>query len=151
MNIKIKNKSDFERVVHLTLVDDDFQEERKTSIANIGKELKIKGFRPGKVPPQIVEREVGNDYINQNAIELALPRLVFDFLKEKELIRTLSAGKITLFNPLINSSVSPASTIKYIEEFISFNSNKALNLPVGDSQQVRKQIPSLSSKLSKVV
>ena len=85
MNIKIKNKSDFERIVHLTLSDDDFQEERKTSIANIGKELKIKGFRPGKIPPQIIEREVGDEYINQNAIELALPRLVFDFLKEKEL------------------------------------------------------------------
>ena len=85
MNIKIKNKSDFERIVELTLSDSDFQEERKNSIANIGKELKIKGFRPGKIPPQIVEREVGDDYINQNAIELALPRLVFDFLKEKEL------------------------------------------------------------------
>ena len=85
MNIKIKNKSDFERIVELTLSDSDFQEERKASIVNIGKELKIKGFRPGKIPPQIVEREVGDDYINQNAIELALPRLVFDFLKEKEL------------------------------------------------------------------
>ena len=55
MNIKIKNKSDFERSVELTLSDSDFQEERKASIVNIGKELKIKGFRPGKIPPQIVE------------------------------------------------------------------------------------------------
>ena len=85
MDIKIKNKTDFEKVINLTLVDKDFEEEKKTSITNIGKELKIKGFRPGKIPPAIIEKEVGLEYINQNAIELALPRLVFDILKDKEI------------------------------------------------------------------
>ena len=151
MNIKIKNKSDFERVVHLTLVDDDFQEERKTSIANIGKELKIKGFRPGKVPPQIVEREVGDDYINQNAIELALPRLVFDFLKEKEL------------QPAITPSIQKIENKKdqYLVEVIVTLWPKIKKLPKTDieivideiepeDQAVKEQIENIRKQFAEV-
>ena len=85
MDVKIKNKTEFEKIISLTLVDKDFEEERNTAVLNIGKELKIKGFRPGKIPPAIIEREVGLEYINQNAIELALQRLVFDVLKDEEI------------------------------------------------------------------
>ncbi len=151
MNIKIKNKSDFERVVHLTLVDDDFQEERKTSIANIGKELKIKGFRPGKVPPQIVEREVGNDYINQNAIELALPRLVFDFLKDKEL------------QPAITPSIQKIENKKdqYLVEVIVTLWPKIKKLPKTDieivideiepeDQAIKEQIENIRTQFAEV-
>ena len=85
MEYKIKKKTDYEKIVTLTLSDEDFKEEKKSSVANIGKELKIKGFRPGKIPASIIEREVGLEYINQNAIELALPRLVFDILKDEKI------------------------------------------------------------------
>jgi len=85
MEYKLKKKTDYEKIATLTLSIEDFEEEKKSSISNIGKELKIKGFRPGKIPATIIEREVGLEYINQNAIELALPRLVFDILKDEEL------------------------------------------------------------------
>ena len=90
MEYKIKKKTDYEKIATLTLSDEDFKEEKKSSVSNIGKELKIKGFRPGKIPASIIEREVGLEYINQNAIELALPRLVFDILKDEEIEPAIS-------------------------------------------------------------
>ena len=85
MEYKIKKKTDYEKIATLTLSEEDFKDEKKSSVSNIGKELKIKGFRPGKIPASIIEREVGLEYINHNAIELALPRLVFDILKDEEI------------------------------------------------------------------
>ena len=85
MKTKIKNKSDFEKILTFLLTFNDFEDERKDAITNISKDLKIKGFRPGKIPAAIVEREVGEDYINKNAIELALPKLMSETLQNEDL------------------------------------------------------------------
>src|SRR3954464_11445564 len=41
--------------------------------ANLGRDLKIPGFRKGKVPPQVVLQRVGRDAVLDEAVRQALP------------------------------------------------------------------------------
>ena len=72
LKYKIKNTSDFEKELDLKVDNKDLEEYKDEAIKRISKNLKIKGFRPGKIPPNIVTREVGEDAINEEAIELFL-------------------------------------------------------------------------------
>ena len=64
MKYKIKNDSDFEKTLEIQIEIKDLANFREDAIKKIGSQLKIKGFRPGKIPANIVEREVGEEYIN---------------------------------------------------------------------------------------
>ena len=85
MKYKIKNTSDFEKELDLKVDNKDLEEYKDEAIKRISKNLKIKGFRPGKIPPNIVTREVGEDAINEEAIELFLPEKLFSILKDEEI------------------------------------------------------------------
>ena len=47
--------------------------------------MALKGFRPGKIPKNIVIREVGEDYILEESIDLYLPEQIFEILQKEEL------------------------------------------------------------------
>ena len=85
LKYKIKNTSDFEKELDLKVDNKDLEEYKDEAIKRISKNLKIKGFRPGKIPPNIVTREVGEDAINEEAIELFLPEKLFSILKDEEI------------------------------------------------------------------
>ena len=82
---KVKNSSDFEKTLEIQIDLKDLEEFKEDAIKKIGSQLKVKGFRPGKIPSNIVEREVGEEYINEEAVELYLPENLFQILKDEEI------------------------------------------------------------------
>jgi trigger factor len=68
--IKKLPKSQVELVFEVPF--EEVEKNKKQVLEKIGKELKVEGFRPGHVPPQIVEREVGQMAILEEASELAV-------------------------------------------------------------------------------
>ena len=85
MKYKIKNDSDFEKTLEIQIDVSDLADFREGAIKKIGSQLKVKGFRPGKIPANIVEREVGEEYINEEAVEMYLPENLFSILKDEEI------------------------------------------------------------------
>ncbi|MEN8114570.1 MAG: trigger factor, partial [Actinomycetota bacterium] len=58
-------------------LDESELEAAKTKAARkLSKQMKIKGFRPGKAPRSIVERMVGEDHLRSEAVEEAIPDTV---------------------------------------------------------------------------
>src|SRR4051794_7145939 len=45
----------------------------RTAATDLGRDLKIPGFRKGKVPPQVVLQRVGRDAVLDEAVRKALP------------------------------------------------------------------------------
>ncbi|MEO7351335.1 MAG: trigger factor [Marmoricola sp.] len=64
-------------------------EELKTSLdaayQNIAKQISIPGFRKGKVPPPVIDRQVGRGAVLDEAINDALPKLYVQALKDNDL------------------------------------------------------------------
>jgi trigger factor len=64
-------------------------EELKPSLdaayAKISKQVNVPGFRRGKVPPQIIDRQIGRGTVLEEAVNDALPRLYVDALQANQL------------------------------------------------------------------
>ncbi len=85
MKYKVKKISDFELSIEITVDFDDLEEKKDEAISKISKSLKVKGFRPGKIPKNIVVREVGEDYVLEEAIDIYLPEQIFEILSKEEI------------------------------------------------------------------
>ena len=85
MKYKVKKESEFEKNIEISIKFDDLEDKKSDAISKISKSLKVKGFRPGKIPSNIVIREVGEDYILEESVDLYLPEKIFEILKSEEL------------------------------------------------------------------
>lgn len=85
MKYKAKKIGDFESSIEITVDFDDLEEKKDEAISKISKSLKVKGFRPGKIPKNIVVREVGEEYVLEEAIDLYLPGQIFEILSKEEI------------------------------------------------------------------
>ena len=85
MKYKVKKISDFESSIEITVDFVDLEEKKDEAISKISKSLKVKGFRPGKIPKNIVVREVGEDYVLEEAIDIYLPEQIFEILNKEEI------------------------------------------------------------------
>ena len=75
----------FERQLTVT-VDAETLDGAKTRAARrLSRDLRIKGFRPGKAPRRIVENTVGETRVKEEAIDEVLPELVGSALQEADL------------------------------------------------------------------
>jgi trigger factor len=61
-------------VVHLDEIE--LEDAKNKAARKLSKQLKIKGFRPGKAPRAIVEKMVGPDTLRREAIDEALPEAI---------------------------------------------------------------------------
>ena len=85
MKYKVKKVGDFEKSIEINIDFEDLESKKEEAIAKISGSLKVKGFRPGKMPKNIVLREVGEDYILEEAVDLYLPEQIFDILQKEEI------------------------------------------------------------------
>jgi trigger factor len=51
----------------------------------IAQQVRIKGFRPGKVPPPVIDRQIGRDYVLSQAVNEAIPGLYDKAVAESEI------------------------------------------------------------------
>ena len=80
-----KKIGEFENSIEISIDFEDLESKKEQAIAKISGSLKVKGFRPGKIPKNIVTREVGEDYILEEAVDLYLPEQIFDILQKEEI------------------------------------------------------------------
>ena len=85
MKYKVKKISEFESSIEITVDFDDLEEKKDEAVSKISKSLKVKGFRPGKIPKNIVIREAGEDYVLEEAIDIYLPEQIFEILNKEEI------------------------------------------------------------------
>ena len=85
MKYKVKKDGDFENTIEIDIDFEDLECKKDEAISKISKSLKVKGFRPGKIPKNIVIREVGEDYILEESIDLYLPEQIFEILQKEEI------------------------------------------------------------------
>ncbi len=54
---------------------DELKPELDKAYKTIGRQVKVQGFRPGKVPPRILDQRVGRGVVLEEAVNEAIPRL----------------------------------------------------------------------------
>ena len=75
------------------LASEELEEFYDKAVLNLGREIKMEGFRPGRVPKEIVEQKLGKEVILAEAAELAVRESFVKALIEKS-IETISQPEI---------------------------------------------------------
>ncbi|MEP6461829.1 MAG: trigger factor [Frankiaceae bacterium] len=63
---------------------DELKPDLDTAYREIGRQVRISGFRPGKVPARILDQRVGRGAVLEQAMQGAVPRLYGDALRANE-------------------------------------------------------------------
>ncbi len=153
MQTQMTDVGPFERMLTLTLAESELETAKEAAARKLSRDMKIKGFRPGKAPRAVVERMVGADTLRSEAIDEALPEAVGDALRDRELapvttprvedMRDLDDGgveidvRITLWPSLDDV---PDFTDRQIE----------VELPEVDEQEIEDQIDRLRSQFAEL-
>ena len=68
MNVNVEDISSIKKKVSIEISEDQVAKEVESFYKDLGKKAKIKGFRPGKVPRNILERHF-KDYVKAEVIQ----------------------------------------------------------------------------------
>lgn len=85
MTVSVREDGPFERVVGFELTDAEIESAKGEAARRLSRDLKLKGFRPGKAPRPVVEAAVGSDRLRSEAIEDAIPPKLSDVLVNESL------------------------------------------------------------------
>lgn len=64
---------------------DELEPALRAAYKKIASQVRVQGFRPGKVPPRIIDQRVGRTAVLDEAVNDALPRLYSDAATEQEI------------------------------------------------------------------
>jgi trigger factor len=79
---EVSESGRFERTLTVQLENEELAAATKKAAAKISRNMKIKGFRPGKAPLQVIERHVGAEYLRSEAIDEAIQLVVPEAIDE---------------------------------------------------------------------
>jgi trigger factor len=85
LNTNVTDAGPFEKLLTLQVAEEDLEAAKSQAARRLSRDLKIKGFRPGKAPRRIVEATVGPERLRSEAIDDLLPSLVADALRKVEM------------------------------------------------------------------
>jgi trigger factor len=84
LEITLEKKSEVEGIIKMQIAEPDYQKALDDKIKEYGKKAKINGFRPGKVPSQIIRKMYGKA-LKAEEINQLISSSLSGFIKEKEL------------------------------------------------------------------
>ena len=100
MKTKFKKISDSRVEITVTLDKDDLKQAKQKATEKLAKEVKVEGFRKGKVPVEIAKKFIPENDLNAETIDLAVRTTVIEaFQKEKKSPLVLPSINVTKFVP----------------------------------------------------
>ena len=106
MKIKSKRLSDSRVELTVTLEAEDLKEAQKKALNKLAKEVKVEGFRKGKVPTEVAAKFIPENDLNAETIDIAVRTTVIEAFRKEE--------KSPLVIPNVNvTKYVPGETAEY--------------------------------------
>ncbi len=100
MKTKFKRISDSRVEITVTLEKDDLKKAEEKALEKLAKEVKVEGFRKGKVPAEIAKKFIPENDLNAETIDFAVRSTVIEaFKKEEKSPLVLPAVNVTKYVP----------------------------------------------------
>jgi trigger factor len=93
MQISLENTGTFERKLTVTLPSSRLEEAVKSRLQNLSREVRLKGFRPGKVPMSVVEKRFGAQ-VREEAYGELVRQTLGEAIREQN-VRPAMAPRVT--------------------------------------------------------
>ena len=106
MKTEIKDLEKSQKEITVEISVEEMEEYVKEATDNISKEMKLDGFRPGKVPAEIVKQKLNEAQIYQEAGDLAVRKTYLQTLKESGL-EVIGQPKVDI------TKITPGNSLEY--------------------------------------
>ncbi len=84
MDVSLENTSTLGRRLKVSVPDAAISEQIKTKMAKLAKDIRLKGFRPGKIPPHVLQQKFGQS-VRMEVINDVIRQSLGDVVKDKQL------------------------------------------------------------------
>jgi len=109
MQVSVENVGKLERKLTVRIPAGDYESQVKARLAEVARSVRLKGFRPGKIPPKVIEQRFGSQVRGEAISELI--RSTFQEAVGQQNLRPAMA-------PEINTTGEPADgQIEYTATF----------------------------------
>ena len=143
MSIKLVNQNGLKRDFSITIPKDSIIAKKTARLADIAKNAKLQGFRPGKIPAPVIEQRFGDE-----AFSHALDSLIqasINNLYETQKIRPAVQPKVELANPSA-AQVTANSDIQDIELKVSLEILPSITLNDFSKISIEKPVAEVVSE-----
>ncbi len=124
MNINVEDISSIKKKVNVEISEDQVATEVESFYKDLGKKAKIKGFRPGKVPRNILERYF-KDYVKTEVIQKLIQESYPAVLSERHLHPvsdpTIDPGELESGKPFLYSATLEVKPEIALEGYLGLN------------------------------
>lgn len=157
MKTKIEKLSKSEMEIEIEISPEELQVFIDKAYRNLGQALKIQGFRQGKAPKEIIEKEIGKDKIFKEAGENAVKEKYLQAILENK-IEPISSPEIRILklapgNPLVfkaRFSVLPNVKLPDYRKIASTCSKGEIQVKEEEIEQALSEIQKSRAKFSQI-
>ncbi|HET8581344.1 MAG TPA: trigger factor [Candidatus Paceibacterota bacterium] len=155
-NVSIDRKKDGTATITAAIPADAMDAYRAKAIAKLGADVKLPGFRPGHVPANVLESQIGEGAIMQEAAELAMAEQYPQLLSEEKLsflgrpdisITKLAKGNEMTFT--VTASLLPEFTLPAYQAIAKEHREK-MEKPAVTDEEVTDTLTHLSRERAKI-
>jgi trigger factor len=131
---------------------DELKPELDKAYREIGRQVKVQGFRPGKVPPRILDQRVGRGAVLEEAVNAAIPRLYGEAV-ESSSITPLGRPEIDVTELADNQRLAFTAEVEVRPEF-TLPDLSGLSVTVDDvvvtDEEVEEQLTALRERFARL-
>ena len=146
MKTKYKKPSDSRVELTVTLDAEDLKEAKKVALSKLAKEVKVEGFRKGKVPAEVAKKFIPENDLNAEAIDYAVRSTVVEaFQKEEQSPLVLPSVNVTKYVP--DEIAEYTATADIIPE-VKLGNYKKLNAKKGEVKVPEKEVKDILNNIA---
>jgi len=159
MNIVVKPLEQSEVEITVSLPWEDWKKYADKAAKSIAKDVKMPGFRPGKVPQAVIEKKYGKEGILLEAADLAVQDSYAEVLRQEKLetigrpkaeVKTAEEGKALEY--VVTTAVMPKATLKPWKDAVKkINKEVAAEKIEASDEEVQKELERLAKTRAKFI
>jgi trigger factor len=141
MKIERENLSPTEIKVKIEMTKEDWQPYLDQKLEKYAKTLKVPGFRPGKIPKNVVLNQLGRNAVENETLEEAVDELYNDHLKQQQLT-ALGRPQTSIINAPIDQK-DPLVLVELTQEIfpqVEIPDVKEFTIEIEDQASIEKSL-----------
>ncbi|MDD5083939.1 MAG: trigger factor [Candidatus Moranbacteria bacterium] len=159
MHIVVKPLAQSEVEITVTLPWEAWKRHAAKAAKNIAKDVKLPGFRPGKVPQEVIEKKYGKEAILLEAADIAIQESYPEVLRQEKLetigrpkaeVKEATEGKDLEY--VVTTAVMPKATLKPWKDAVKkINKEQAAEKIEVSEEDVTKELDRLAKTRAKFI
>ena len=149
---KITNQDEDKIKLSVVIDDDEFDREVDDALKRLSKNIKLPGFRPGKIPRKVLEARLGPTAGRQDALEHSLPTYYGRALIDNE-VDAIGPPEIEITSDITHGAVTFEATVP-IRPKPSITGHSALEIeipsPIVTEEEFQAQLDSMRKQLAEL-